>query len=53
MLRSVNYDLNDGLSALNKMFYIDNQEHDLPVAFATNAMYVLAKNKVGDQATIT
>jgi len=44
MLRSINFELDEGLSALEKMFYVDNKDHDLPVAFATNTMYVLAKN---------
>lgn len=52
MLSSINFELDEGLSALQKMFYVDNKDHDLPVAFATNAMYVLAKNQSADQAII-
>jgi len=48
MLSSINFELDEGLSALHKMFYVDNKDHDLPVAFATNAMYVLAKNQSAD-----
>ena len=28
----------------SRLFKINNEEHDLPVAFATNALYVLARN---------
>jgi len=33
------------MSHLDRIFRIDNTEDDLPVAFATNAMYVLARNR--------
>jgi hypothetical protein len=32
------------LPQLIKVFTTDNQEYDLPVAFATNSMYVMAQN---------
>ena len=52
MLNSVHLELSEGLTALEKMFYVDNQESDLPVAFATNVMYVLAKNNSADSDII-
>ena len=30
---------------LDRVFFVDNQEADMPVAFATNAMYILARNR--------
>lgn len=29
---------------MNRIFYVDNEKFDLPVAFATNTLYVLARN---------
>jgi hypothetical protein len=40
----VSLDLEIGVAHLQKLFIVDNQKMELPVAFATNAMYVLAKN---------
>mgnify|MGYP006094115485 FL=1 len=51
-MKSVNYELDEGLSALEKMFYVENKEHDTPVAFATNALYVMAKNQSANPAVI-
>ena len=36
--------LEENLEYLHRIFYIDNKAADLPLAFATNSMYVLAKN---------
>lgn len=33
------------MAHLDRIFRIDNQDDNLPVAFATNAMYVLARNR--------
>jgi hypothetical protein len=44
-LESCTVDLNEHLSLLDRIFRIDNTEDNLPVAFATNAMYVLARNR--------
>jgi len=43
-LTAVERDLEQGLQHLQKAFYIDNKEYNQPVAFATNALYLLARN---------
>jgi hypothetical protein len=43
-VNSIRRDLEDGLRVLNRLFYIDNEKANLPVAFATNTLYVLARN---------
>lgn len=52
LLKSVNFELDEGLTALEKMFYIENKEHEVPVAFVTNALYVMAKNQSANPAVI-
>lgn len=42
-INSVRLELDKGLDDLHKTFAIENKKADYPVAFATNAMYVLAR----------
>jgi len=44
-LEACTLDLNENMESLDRIFRIDNTEDNLPVAFATNAMYVLARNR--------
>jgi hypothetical protein len=41
---SVRRDLEEGMKCLYRLFYIEKKEYDMPVAFASNALYVLARN---------
>lgn len=43
-------DLQDGLESLERLLYISNNTHDLPVAFASDAIYVLERNGHGDRS---
>jgi hypothetical protein len=42
-LHEVRVDIKNRLEDLHRIFVVDNQGADYPVAFATNAMYVLAR----------
>ena len=42
-LKSVRTELVSGMEALHRVFVIENKKASYPVAFATNAMYVLAR----------
>ena len=37
-------ELDEGMGYLEKVFYVDTKEVNLPVAFATNAMNVMERN---------
>ena len=41
---SVRRDLEEGMKCLYRLFYVEKKDYDMPVAFATNALYVLARN---------
>lgn len=41
---SVRRDLEEGMKCLYRLFYVEKRVYDMPVAFATNALYVLARN---------
>ena len=43
-LKEVHVDLEQKLKQLQRIFRIKNEEYSMPVAFATNALYVLARN---------
>ena len=43
-LASCSNDLAENMENLHKLFRIDAHNADLPVAYATNTMYVLARN---------
>jgi len=43
-LASCSNDLAENMENLHKLFRIDAHNIDLPVAYATNTMYVLARN---------
>lgn len=43
-LASVNIDLEQKLQRLQRIFRIKNEKYEMPVAFATNALYILARN---------
>jgi hypothetical protein len=43
-LEAVRNDLKEGLQTLERILYVSTQMHDLPVAFASNALYVLERN---------
>ncbi|MDP4708298.1 MAG: hypothetical protein NWR94_08880, partial [Cyanobium sp. MAG_237] len=43
-LSLINRDLEDGLNVLHRLFAIDNDKPSQPIAFATNTLYVLARN---------
>lgn len=32
------------MKCLNRLFYVEKKDFDMPVAFATNVLYVLARN---------
>ena len=43
-------DLLQGLQSLEKLLYILTEKDDLPVAFATNTLYVLERNGLGERS---
>ena len=43
-LRNIGNDLEHKLKLLQRIFNIKNTKYDMPVAFATNALYILARN---------
>lgn len=49
-LSSVRRDLEEGMQCLHRLFYVERKEYDLPVAFATNALYILARNGLAQTA---
>ena len=44
--KEVKVELDKGLQDFKRIFYVENQEFDLPVAFATNTLYILARNNL-------
>lgn len=48
-LQSVRGDLSVNLNLLDRLLYVTNQSHDLPVAFASNALYILERNGGGNR----
>jgi hypothetical protein len=49
-LNHVNDDLKSTIPHLHKLLYITgNNKHDFPVAFASNALYVLERNGSGNK----
>lgn len=47
-LQEIRFDINKHLEQLNRILNISKGDEDLPVAFATNALYVLERNGAGD-----
>jgi hypothetical protein len=43
-LKNCKQDINKGMIALRKSLYVSNENSNLPVAFASNALYVLERN---------
>ena len=43
-LKEVHVDLEQKLKQLQRLFRIKNEDYPMPVAFATNALYILARN---------
>ena len=43
-LIKITRDIEQGMIAMNRLFFINNERVTLPVAFATNTLYVLARN---------
>ena len=43
-MKSCELDLEEKLKKLQRLFRIKNEEYEMPVAFATNALYILARN---------
>jgi hypothetical protein len=43
-VNSVRRDLEEGMQCLYRLFYVEKKDYDMPVAFATNALYILARN---------
>ena len=47
-LRHCEMDLEQKLKQLQRLFVIKNDAYEMPVAFATNALYVLARNGMAE-----
>ncbi len=47
-LKCCKKDIEKGMVALRKVLYVSNENIDLPVAFASNAIYVLERNGGGE-----
>ena len=47
---AVRLDLDLALHDFKRLFYVENQDFDLPVAFATNTLYILTRNNLITQS---
>ena len=45
-LDEVRQSLDAGLQDFQKVFYVENEDFDQPVAFATNTLYILTRNNL-------
>ena len=44
--KEVQIELDKGLQDFKRIFYVENQDFELPVAFATNTLYILTRNNL-------